>query len=102
MRKSKSAASKDPNNSILNQTPLTPSILNHNSNSCSNDTNCSTISNQASQNPVVQKELKIRSLLKELQVHVKKCQEEREKSEPNLLNINKTHEKIKKEEKCNF
>ncbi|CAF0735560.1 unnamed protein product [Brachionus calyciflorus] len=68
--------------------------------SCSNDTNFSTISNQnQKQNPIFQNESKIRSLLKELQVHVKNCQNQRDKNNPNLLNIEKTHEKLKSEEK---
>lgn len=80
------------------EAPSTPVNLNQNSNSCSNDTYYSAASS-SNQNPIVLKELKIRTLLKELQCYVKKSQEERNKSEPNLITITKTHDKIKKEEK---
>jgi hypothetical protein len=56
----------------------------------------------SNQNSVFVNENKIRTLLKDLQVHVKKYHEERKKSEPNLVNINKAHEKVKKEEKCKY
>ena len=70
MKRSRSGKNKE----ISNQ-PATPVSLNHNSNSCSNDTvSSNTISSQSSVNPIVQNELKIRSLLKELQFNVKKCQ----------------------------
>jgi hypothetical protein len=82
--------------------PSTPISFNQNSNSCSNDTNLSTLS-AASLNPdecqIVLKENKIRTLLKELQFDVKKCQQERDNVEPDLVNITKTHERLKKEEK---
>jgi hypothetical protein len=82
--------------------PSTPVSFNQNSNSCSNDTNLSTLS-AASLNPeecqIVLKENKIRTLLKELQFDVKKCQQERENVEINLAIITKTHERLKKEEK---
>lgn len=96
----------------------TPSITkyfhsaNSNSNSCSNDTNLSamtlsttltpsTSSSHSSGGPnaIVASENKIRTLLKELQTNIKKYHEEWKKSEPNLIQINKTHEKIRKEEK---
>ncbi len=85
-------------NNAQKDAPNTPINLNQNSNSCSNDTFYSTTSNQ-NQNPIILKELKIRTLLKELQVYVKNSHEESGKSEPNLSLITKTHEKIKKEEK---
>ena len=83
------------------------SVLNHNSNSnsCSNDTSVSTLSTSTALsssvplNPILQSENKIRCLLKDLQTYVKKYDAEREKSEANLTNVNKTHEKIRKEEK---
>ncbi len=82
--------------------PSTPLSFNQNSNSCSNDTNLSTLS-AASLNPdecqIVLKENKIRTLLKELQFDVKKCQQERDNVEVNLTTITKTHERLKKEEK---
>jgi hypothetical protein len=96
----------------LSATPV--KVLNHNnnSNSCSNDTlfanNTPTTRitvNTASanhQNAILVNENKIRSLLKDLQVYVKKYDEERKKSEPNLTTINKTHEKMKKEDKSNY
>jgi hypothetical protein len=77
----------------------TPLIFNQNSNSCSNDTNFSAHSNNPEEGQILLKENKIRSLLKELQYDVKKCQDERDKIEPNLIQIAKTHEKLKKEEK---
>lgn len=46
-----------------------------------------------------QKENKVRSLLKELQTHVKKCHQERLKNEPSVSSITKTHERLKKEDK---
>ena len=55
-------------------------ILNHNSNSCSNDTNFSIHSGHSltpDESQILLKENKIRSLLKDLQFDVKKCQEER-------------------------
>ena len=96
--------------------PSTPQMLNQNSNSCSNDTMCSSLSNNNTTTPasssaaaaaalnstnslIAQDELKIRNLLKELQTNVKHCQEERDASEPNIAAILKTHEKVKKEEK---
>ena len=75
-------------------------VLNHNSNSnsCSNDANLSVFTNTTltntptttsnHQNAIVVNENKIRTLLKDLQVYVKKYDEERQKSEPNLININ--------------
>jgi hypothetical protein len=92
-------------NSILQ--PSTPLLLNQNSNSCSNDTICSTLSINnsalnATNSQIAQDELKIRNLLKELQTQVKNCQVERDASEPNIATITKTHEKVKREEKCNF
>jgi hypothetical protein len=99
------------NKKELVKEPSTPILFNQNSNSCSNDTNLSTVSSsttaqqlqlqQQQQNPVYQKQAKVRSLLKELQSYVKKCQQERVNSEPNLVNIMKTHERLKKEEKSN-
>lgn len=86
--------------------PSTPLVLNQNSNSCSNDTICSTLSvNTATtsttniQSQIAQDELKIRNFLKDLQTNVKQCQEERNATEPNITAIQKTHEKVKKEEK---
>lgn len=82
--------------------PSTPLHQNQNSNSCSNDTICSSISN--SNNPqaqatqaIVQNEIKIRTLLKELQSYAVRCQDKRDKSEPNLTLISKSHEKVRKE-----
>lgn len=68
-----------------------------NQDSCSNDTNLSTNSSasQRLKNPISMNESKIRNFLKDLQSHVKNCQKEREKNEPNLNNINKIHEKLK-------
>ena len=78
------------------EAPTTPSAHN----SCSNDTYFATNSaSSTNQNSIVAKELKIRTLLKELQVYVKNSHNERENSESNLSVIEKTHEKIKKEEK---
>jgi len=48
-------------------------------------------------NLVNSKEVKIRSLLKELQSMVKNCQDVRVSNEPHLQNIQKVHEKLKKE-----
>lgn len=101
----------------LSATPVKVNNHNNNSNSCSNDavfanintpttrltvntTTTTAISNH--QNAILVNENKIRSLLKDLQVYVKKYDEERKKSEPNLTTINKTHEKMKKEDKCIF
>lgn len=72
-----------------------------NQDSCSNDTNLSTTSSasQKLKNPISLNESKIRNYLKELQSHVKNCQKEREKNEPNLNNINKIHEKLKTDDK---
>ncbi len=87
--------------------PTTPLQLNHNSNSCSNDTICSSISHsnnaQAQTTQViVQNEVKIRSLLKDLQSQVARCQEKREMSEPNLTVIAKTHDRVRKDRsECN-
>jgi hypothetical protein len=95
----------------LSATPI--KVVNHsnNSNSSSNDavfgtntpTTRITVNTTATshQNAILVNENKIRSLLKDLQVYVKKYDEERKKSEPNLITINKTHEKMKKEDKCN-
>lgn len=105
------AATKESNklNSSITLQPSTPLLLNQNSNSCSNDTICSSFSinnNSTPQNTtatiIAQDELKIRNLLKELQTNVKHCQQERDASEPNISAILKTHEKVKKEEKGNF
>ena len=52
------------------------------------------------QSQIAQDELKIRNFLKDLQTNVKQCQEERNTIEPNIASILKTHEKVKKEEKC--
>ena len=81
-------------NAAHKEAPTTP----NSHQSYSNDTygGASTSSNQ---NSIVAKELKIRTLLKELQVYVKNSHTERENSEPNLIVIEKTHDKIKKEEK---
>lgn len=87
--------------------PSTPILFNQNSNSCSNDTNMSTMSSSTlvsqqqaqMQNPIYQKEYKVRNLLKELQTYVKKCHQERLNTEPNLSQISKMHERLKKEEK---
>lgn len=109
-RSTNSALSSTPTSSKASQLSTAPILFNHNSNSCSNDTNCSSMSSlsnvsnlQTSQagNQIVINEQKIRNLLKELQVYVKKCHQERSNNEPNLVNINKTHEKIRKEEKSN-
>lgn len=82
--------------------PSTPILFNQNSNSCSNDTNLSTFSS-ASLNPeecqIAIKESKIRSLLKELQADVKKCQQERDDGLNNLTSLNKMHERLRKEDK---
>ena len=87
---------------LIHRQPSTPVMFNQNSNSCSNDTNFSTLSTP-SLNPdecqIVLKENKIRTLLKELQLDVKKCQHERDIGESNLTAIGKTHERLKKEEK---
>lgn len=103
-KRGKSGKDHSNNTPIGNQEPSTPIYLNQNSNSCSNDTNLSAVSTATSnliqkQNPIFLNEAKIRTLLKELQVYVKNCQQERENNEPNLTNITKAHEKLKKEEK---
>jgi SAGA-associated factor 29 len=94
-------------NASQKEAPSTP-VQNHNSNSCSNDAYLSPSTPQASTttttittatNPILQKELKIRTLLKELQVNVRTSHEERDKNDPNLSLITKAHEKIRKEEK---
>lgn len=76
------------------ETPTTPTNS-HQTFSNNNDSH----SAASNQNPIIAKELKIRTLLKELQLHVKNSHNERENSEPNLTVIEKTHEKIRKEEK---
>lgn len=98
----KLATKKEP----ITKEPSTPILFNQNSNSCSNDTNISAASNSTlvnqqtqQQNQILQKEGKIRNLLKELQTFVKKCHQERLNNEPNLTNIIKTHERLKKEDK---
>ena len=117
MRRNRTSKETPANRSVYQ--PTTSLLLNQNSNSCSNDTVCSSFSannNNNSATPasssaaaalnstnslIAQDELKIRTLLKELQTNVKHCQVERDASEPNISAIMKTHEKVKKEEKCN-
>jgi len=89
--------------------PSTPIFYNQNSNSCSNDTTLSSAASSSNtlvadtpsqaQAQVQTKEAKVRSLLKELQVHVRHINQERAKNEPNLTTIVKTHERVKKEDK---
>lgn len=89
--------------------PSTPIFYNQNSNSCSNDTTLSSAASSSNtlvadtpsqaQAQVQTKEAKVRSLLKELQVHVRHIHQERAKNEPNLTTIVKTHERVKKEDK---
>lgn len=87
--------------------PSHPILFSQNSNSCSNDTNLSAASSstlvggtvQNQQALILQKENKVRSLLKELQTLVKKCHQERLKNEPNVTTVTKTHERLRKEEK---
>lgn len=102
MRRNRGASSTPKESQAITQ-PSTPVQLNQNSNSCSNDTIYSSVShsNQLNLNSnghaILQNEVKIRNLLKELQNYVIKCEEERDKSEPNLTLITKTHEKLRKE-----
>lgn len=118
MRRNRTTKETPSNRSVYQ--PSTPLMLNQNSNSCSNDTMCSSFSVNNIATPasssataaaaalnsanslIAQDELKIRSLLKELQTNVKYCQVERDASEPNISAIMKTHEKVKKEEKCKY
>lgn len=106
MKAKRGKSGKDSTSALSHQGPSTPIFLNQNSNSCSNDTNLSAVSTstanhqlQQKQNPIYLNEAKIRNYLKELQTYVKSCQLERDKNEPNLTNIMKTHEKLKKDEK---
>lgn len=103
MRRNRGAAASSKESAAIIQ-PSTPVQMNQNSNSCSNDTMCSSASHSANQltmssnaNAIVQNEIKIRTLLKELQSNVVRCQQERDKTEPNLGVITKTHEKVRKE-----
>lgn len=104
MRRNRGSSSAAKDTSILQLS--TPVQINQNSNSCSNDTVCSSMSHSNNQgqltvnsnsNAIVQNEIKIRTLLKELQTYSVKCQEKRNKSEPNLILITKTHDKVRKE-----
>jgi hypothetical protein len=102
MRRNRGAVSTPKSEPAIIQ-PSTPLQLNQNSNSCSNDTICSSIShsnnnvqNQTTQ-AIVQNEIKIRTLLKDLQGQVVHCQDKRDLTEPNLTVIAKTHERVRKE-----
>lgn len=103
MRRNRGATVSTPKESQAIIQPSTPIQLNQNSNSCSNDTMYSSASHSnqinanSNNNAIVQNEIKIRSLLKELQNNVVRCQQERDKNEPNLTVITKTHEKVRKE-----
>lgn len=81
MRRNRASTSAAKDTSILQ--PSTPVQVNQNSNSCSNDTICSSISHSnnptqlnfnSNSNAIVQNEIKIRTLLKELQSYTVKCQ----------------------------
>lgn len=81
MRRNRGSSSAAKDTSILQLS--TPVQINQNSNSCSNDTVCSSMSHSNNQgqltvnsnsNAIVQNEIKIRTLLKELQTYSVKCQ----------------------------
>lgn len=82
MRRNRSTVVTSKSESTINQ-PSTPIHQNQNSNSCSNDTTCSSNLHSSNVNQlninsnsqaIVQNEIKIRALLKELQNYVGKCQ----------------------------